>query len=190
MAEPEVLRLIPAAIERFGARVRAVPADRWDAPTPCTDWDVRDLVNHVTGEQLWAPHLLRGDTLDAVGDRYDGDVLGSDPIQTWDTAATGAEQAWGTLAREGLLVHTSMGQIPVEEYAEQMHLDLVVHGWDLARGAGLDSAIAREVAEHVLTYVEPRADAFAGSGIFSDPVPVDSDDPADRLLGLLGRDPR
>ena len=37
-------------------------------------------------------HLLRGDTLDAVGDRYDGDVLGSDPVQTWDKAATGAER--------------------------------------------------------------------------------------------------
>ncbi|HEX2175842.1 MAG TPA: TIGR03086 family metal-binding protein, partial [Nocardioidaceae bacterium] len=160
------------------------------APTPCTDWSVRDVVNHVTGEQLWAPHLLRGESLEQVGDRYDGDVLGAEPTQTWDEAAAGALRAWRTLGGEDLLVHTSIGQIPVEEYAEQMHLDLVVHGWDLARGAGLDADVPADVAAHVLTYVEPRADMFAGSGIFSPPVQVDSTDPGDRLLGLLGRDPR
>ena len=189
-SESKVFRLIPAALERFGALVHDVPAERWDAPTPCTDWTVRDVVNHVTGEQLWAPHLLRGESLEEVGDRYDGDVLGSDPGATWDTAAHEAAQAWQTLPRGGLQVHTSMGRIPVEEYAEQMHLDLVVHGWDLGRGAGLDTSVPREAAEQVLAYVEPRAGAFAGSGIFAEPVPVESDDPADRLLGLLGRDPR
>jgi uncharacterized protein (TIGR03086 family) len=189
MAESNVFKLIPSALERFGARVQDVPADRWDASTPCSDWSVRDLVNHVTGEQLWAPHLIRGETLEQIGDRYDGDVLGADPAATWDEAAAGAREAWGSV-RDGLRVHTSMGPIPVEEYAEQMHLDLVVHGWDLARGAGLDASIPREAAEQVLRYVEPRAEMFAGSGIFAEPVPVDSEDPADRLLGLLGRDPR
>ncbi len=34
-------------------RVRAVGADQWDAPTPCSDWTVRELVNHVVGEDRW-----------------------------------------------------------------------------------------------------------------------------------------
>jgi uncharacterized protein (TIGR03086 family) len=190
MAEQHVFRLMPAAIERFGARVHEVPAAAWDAATPCTDWSVRDLVNHVTNEQLWAPHLLRGETLDEVGDRYDGDQLGADPTAAWDRAAADARKAWETLAREGARVHTSMGQIPVEEYAEQMHLDLVVHAWDLARGAGLDPALPTEAVEHLLGFVEPRAEEFSGYGVFAPPVAVDSGEPADRLLGLLGRDPR
>ncbi len=190
MAATSALTRMPAALERFGSRVHQVPAAAWDAPTPCADWTVRDLVNHVTGEQLWAPHLLRGETLGDVGDRYDGDVLGAEPTLAWDRAAAGSLEAWQTLVREGLRVHTSVGQIPVEEYAEQMHLDLVVHGWDLARGAGLDASVPADVAEHILGYVEPRIDAFSGSGIFAAPVPVDSDDPADRLLGMLGRVPR
>lgn len=190
MATLRVLRLMPAALERFGERVHQVPVSRWDASTPCTQWSVRDLVNHVAGEQMWAPHLLRGETIEEVGDRYDGDVLGREPVATWDEAAAGALQAWRTLAREGLEVHTSAGLMPVEEYAEQMHLDLVVHGWDLARGAGLDTHIPVEAAEHVLAYAEPLVEAYAGSGIFGQPVHVDSDSPADRLLGLLGRDPQ
>jgi uncharacterized protein (TIGR03086 family) len=190
MAPLKVLPLMPAALERFGALVHDVPTDRWEADTPCSDWSVRDLVNHVAGEQMWAPHLLRGETLEQVGDRYDGDVLGDRPARTWDTAASGALQAWQTLAHEGLQVHTSVGQMPVEEYAEQMHLDLVVHGWDLARGAGLDATVPDDAASHILAYVEPRLHAFSGSGIFSEPVAVDSDAPGDRLLGMLGRDPR
>ena len=190
MTALRVLRLIPAALELFGERVHQVPASRWDASTPCTDWSVRDLVNHVTGEQLWAPHLLRGETLEQVGDRYDGDVLGDDPRTTWDEAAARALEAWRTLAREGLEVHTSVGLMPVEEYAEQMHLDLVVHGWDLARGAGLDATIPDEAAAHVLAHVEPRIDDYSGYGIFAPPVAVESDSAGDRLLGMLGRDPR
>jgi uncharacterized protein (TIGR03086 family) len=189
MAVHDVLAMMPAALDRFGARVHEVPAASWDAPTPCSDWTVRDLVNHVAGEQLWAPHLLRGETMDQVGDRYDGDVLGADPTTVWDEAAAQARRAWESVG-DGQQVHTSMGWIPVEEYAEQMHLDLVVHGWDLARGAGLDASMPADAAERVLAYAEPRADDFSGSGIFGPPVPIESDDPADRLLALLGRDPR
>lgn len=188
MGDLVVLRLMPAALERFGARVRSVPDDAWDAPTPCSRWSVRDLVGHVTSEQLWAPHLLRGETLADVGDRYDGDVLGADPRSAWDAAAAPAAAAWRS-ARADQHVDTSMGPLALEEYAEQMHLDLVVHGWDLARGAGLDTSTPREAAEHVLGFVEPRAAELAGHGVFADPVAVDSTEPLDRLLGLLGRDP-
>ena len=193
MSPTTAITLMPAALERFGERVHAVPAAGWDAPTPCTDWTVRDLVNHVTGEQLWAPHLLRGETMEQVGDRYDGDVLGAEPTAAWDTAAAAARTAWENVAgdgHEGLRVHTSMGQIPVEDYAEQMHIDLVVHGWDLAKGAGLLADVPGDHARHALTYVEPRAELFSGSGVFGPPMRLDTDDPAERLLALLGRDPR
>jgi uncharacterized protein (TIGR03086 family) len=189
MAEQNVFRLMPAALRRFGARVHEIPAAAWDAPTPCTEWSVRDLVNHVTVEQLWAPHLLRGETLDEVGDRYDGDQLGADPTGMWDRAAEDARKAWEA-AGDDASVDTSMGPLPVREYAEQMHLDLLVHGWDLARGAGLDPALPADSVEHALAFVEPRAEEFAGYGVFAPPVDVASTDPADRLLALLGRAPR
>jgi len=181
--------LIPSAIDDFDAKVRAVPADRWDGPTPCTEWSVRDLVNHVTGEHLWAPHLLRGETLDQVGDRYDGDVVGEDPLGAWTAAAEQSRQSWLD-AKAGSSVQTSMGPTPVEEYGEQMYMDLVVHGWDLARGAGLDDGIDAAAAEHILGYIEPQISAWAGYGVFADRVEGDFTEPSDRLLALIGRDPR
>jgi hypothetical protein len=45
------------ACDEFDARVQAIRPDQWDAPTPCSDWTVRDLVNHVTVEELWVPPL-------------------------------------------------------------------------------------------------------------------------------------
>lgn len=180
--------LIPPALEAFSERVHNVPADGWDAPTPCTQWSVRDLVNHLTSEHLWAPHLLRGETMAEVGDQYDGDVLGDDPATSWGVAAAESKTAWQD-ATDGQVVHLSFGDAPTSEYAEQMLLDLTVHGWDLAQGAGLDMEMDPEATEHVLAYARARAGELAGTGLFADPVEVDSSDPADQLLALLGRRP-
>ena len=75
----DVQRFHARAVEAFGERVRAVPDDRWNGSTPCTDWDVRALVNHLVGENLWTPPLFEGKTIAEIGDVYDGDVLGADP---------------------------------------------------------------------------------------------------------------
>lgn len=182
-------QLIPAAIDAFTAKVQAIADDSWQAPTPDTEWTVRDLVNHVTSEHLWAPHLLRGETLDQVGDRYDGDVLGTAAVAAWTGAAAASRQAWQEVDPNAE-VHLSDGLNPVGEYAAQMHLDLVVHGWDLARGAGLDDSIDPEIAQLILQYVEPVAGAWAAAGMFGAPVEGDFTEPPDRLLALLGRDPR
>jgi uncharacterized protein (TIGR03086 family) len=182
----EVLGLIPDGIDALGALVDGVPADRWDAPTPCADWSVRDLVNHMTSEHLWAPHLLRGETLEQVGDRYDGDVLGDDPAGGWRRAAAASHEAWAQ-ADPDARVHVSLGVVPLVEYAEQMYLDLLVHGWDLARGAGLDYPMDPAGAEHALRYVTPHIGEW--SGAFAEPVETGSESPADRLVAITGRDP-
>jgi uncharacterized protein (TIGR03086 family) len=181
--------LIPLAAEGFAWRVHAVAEDGWSARTPAEEWTVRDLVNHLVGEQLWVPHLLRGDTLEEVGDRYDGDVLGDDPVAAWDAAADGAVQAWAALDDDRRPVHTSMGEIPAREYGEQMLMDLTVHAWDLARGAGVDDRLDVQCVAHVLDYVRPHIDEWQGFGVFAPPVATDSADPQDQLLALTGRRP-
>lgn len=61
------------ALDLFSSHVHAVRDDQWGAPTPCAEWSVRDLVNHLTGEQLWVPDLVReGRSVAEVGDAYDG----------------------------------------------------------------------------------------------------------------------
>jgi uncharacterized protein (TIGR03086 family) len=180
--------LMPRAAEVFGDHVHRVADDRWKAPTPCTEWSVHDLVNHVVAEHLWAPHLIDGQTIERVGDRYDGDVLGDDPVAAWDAAIAGSLAAWAR-AGDDEIVHLSMGEAPVSEYAEQMLFDLAVHAWDLAHGAGLPDRLDPGVVEHVWAYASQVVPQWQGSGIFARPVKVDSDDRQDQLIGLAGRHP-
>ncbi|MFI5829828.1 maleylpyruvate isomerase N-terminal domain-containing protein [Streptomyces sp. NPDC051578] len=72
-----LLREHAEALRPFGARVRAVTDGQWAAATPCTEWTVRDLLDHVTAEQLWVPPLVaEGRAVEEVGDELSGDVLG------------------------------------------------------------------------------------------------------------------
>src|SRR5439155_14251464 len=97
------------AVEAFGGLVRAVGDERWAGSTPCAEWDVRALVNHLVGENLWTPPLFEGKTIADVGDAYDGDVLGADPKLAWDACAGPAVDAvQGEGAMDGI-VHLSFG---------------------------------------------------------------------------------
>jgi len=87
-----------SAMAEFDRRVRAVRPEQWHNPTPCTEWDVRALVNHLVAEQLWAPLLLDGATVEDVGDRFDGDQLGADPVAAWASAAAAAVTADGRVS--------------------------------------------------------------------------------------------
>ncbi|MFC4858988.1 TIGR03086 family metal-binding protein [Actinophytocola glycyrrhizae] len=178
------------AMDVFGHAVHKVGLTDWDSPTPCTQWSVRDLVNHLVVEQLWVPEVLAGRTVAEVGDRFDGDQLGDDPLAAWDEASDVARSAWLQPGAVDRTVHLSFGDVDAAEYGWQMTTDLAVHGWDLATALGADAGIPDELAEAVLAYVEPQVAAWSGTGMFADPVPVPSDAPAaTRLAGLLGRRP-
>ena len=185
--QPDARTLLPAAIDRFTARVHAVGDDRWDAPTPCASWSVADLVAHLCSEHLWAPHELAGTSMEEVGDRYDGDLLQGNPARAWDRAAARSRPRWPALAEHAPRVHTVFGWIPVGEYAEQMLLDLTVHEWDLARGAGLDERVDQDAVGRALAYLDGDPVMLTGTGLFADPVPARSGDPQDELLARLGR---
>jgi uncharacterized protein (TIGR03086 family) len=188
MTHTEPRALLPAAAKEFTDRVHAIAPDAWRRATPDEDWTVRDLVNHLVAEHLWAPPLLAGRTVAEVGDRFDGDVLGGDPVRAWDEAITESLRSWAR-ADDEQPVHLSSGATPAREYAEQMLLDLVVHSWDLARGAGLDERLPTPLVEHAYAYARPRAEQWRSGGIFGPRIDIDSTDPQDRLLALLGRRP-
>ena len=124
--------LMATAIDGFEQRLGAVGATEWNAATPCDDWDVRTLVNHVVGELLWMPPLLEGKTIAEVGDRFDGDVLGSDPLATCKSAAAAAHAATFEPGAQDRIVHLSFGDFPGSEYVGQVVSDVIIHTWDLA----------------------------------------------------------
>ena len=176
------------ATEFFGGHVHAASAGSWSAPTPCTDWNVHDLVNHVVNEQLWARPLIEGRTIAEIGDQFDGDLLGPDPAGAWDRAAQQSRSALGAPGAQEQTVHLSYGDETAENYTSQMALDALVHGWDLACGIGADRAMPPELVSWAIEMVEPMIDSWAASGLFGSQLSVDEDaDEQTRLLALLGR---
>lgn len=178
------------ALDLLGDRARGIADGSWDRPTPCAEWDVRDLVEHNVRENYWAEQLLAGRTIEEVGDRFAGDLLGDDPVEDYDDSARRAREA---AAREGALnrdVHVSYGPIPGAAFLEHRWIDLVVHAWDLAVATGQDPQVPEDLAAEAERIMRSQEEMVRASGVFSDAVEVGDDAPTiERLVAFLGRDP-
>lgn len=181
------------ALRSTHAIVAMIKDDQWGDPTPCDEWDVRALVNHLVAENLWVDPLVSGHTIDDVGDRYDGDVLGRDAVAAYDSSARAASHAFHRPGAMDAPVAVSYGPVPGRIFARHRILDVVVHGWDLAVATGqayqLDDATVQTVLDFQTESASPENAAMRDS-IFGPIVDVPADAPAwDRAIGLAGRDP-
>lgn len=183
---------MPEAFRRstmeFDARVQQIADGQWESPTPCTEWNVRDLVNHLVYEDRWAKPLFDGKTIAEVGDAFDGDLLGADPKKAWSDAraeAVGAVSADDAMEK---IVHLSFGDIPGSDYTMQLLCDHVIHAWDLARAIGADEKLDPELVKMCHDVMAPQEQTLRRSGSFGDRVSVPQDaDLQTRLLALVGR---
>jgi uncharacterized protein (TIGR03086 family) len=176
------------ATDAFGARVHAVRDDQWELPTPCSEWNVRQLVNHLVYENRWTPPLFAGRTIAEVGDRFEGDLLGDDPKAAWDGSAkeaVAAVQEHGAMERT---VHLSFGDVPGSEYAMQLFADHLIHGWDLARAIGADERLDPELVGACARWFEANEQGYRSVGAVG-PRPETSSgaDPQTTLLAAFGR---
>ena len=178
----------PAA-ERVAALLPGVRDDRLDAPTPCPDMTVGELLGHLIG----LSEAFRGGAEKAPDP---GAPPATPPALApdWRTALPARldalTAAWRMpAARDG---STSVGgvEMPAAMVAVVALDELVLHGWDLARATGQPYEPDPASVEACLTFVAPTATPEGVPGLFGPPVPVPDDAPAlDRLLGLSGRDP-
>jgi len=178
------------SVRGFAALVASIGPDQWGAPTPCAEWDVRALVNHVVSEQRWSVPLFAGATIAEVGDKYDGDVLGADPVLS---ATEAAEDATAAVSEGGAMdrtVHLSFGETPAVEYVHQLLADHLVHGWDLAAAIGADTTIEPDGLAECATWFDEREDLYRAGGAIGPAVAVGADaSDTDRLVARFGRDP-
>ena len=191
MTADEPIDQLSRAIDQTSAIISRIHPDQTTLPTPCTAWDVRDLVNHVV-------HDVQQFTAMAGGGRYqqqDSDVIGDDWIGAYRDAAGSLLAAW---RREGALetpVKLPWGEQPATWSIGQQITDLVVHGWDIAVATGQSTDLDPELGQLSLDWAkenlrpEFRGDEASGK-VFGPEVSVPDDAPLhDRLAGFFGRDP-
>jgi uncharacterized protein (TIGR03086 family) len=158
-------------------------------PTPCSEWDVRALVNHVVGANVRYALLLHGAPTAQVEATRCLDHLGDDPRASFVTTADRVVPCFhedGALER---VAHHVIGDRSGHELLSMRILDVAVHGWDLARAIGVDEALGDELVAFLLAYTadldSAHGRAFAAAG--TDVPPGASSQ--DRLLYRLGRQP-
>jgi uncharacterized protein (TIGR03086 family) len=176
------------AVAEFDARVQQIGDQDWQGTTPDEEWNVRDVVNHVVGEDLWAPPLLAGSTIAEVGDRFDGDVLGAEPKAAWKLASAAAVKAVEADGAMDRIVHLSFGDFPGREYAMQMFADHLIHAWDLARAIGADESLDTALVASCATWFDSVEDAYRSAGaIAARPAAPGDADAQTVLLARFGR---
>ncbi|GIH94027.1 TIGR03086 family metal-binding protein [Planobispora siamensis] len=176
------------ALDDFGALVHRIAPEQWENATPCVDWNVRALVNHVVGESLWVPELLAGRTVAELGDTYDGDLLGDDPGKAFDAAASAAVHAASADGSLTCVTHLSFGDVPGREYITELFADALIHTWDLARAIGADDRLDPELVETCADWFAGAEDGYRQAGVIGEQQPLPPDpDPQTRLLASWGR---
>jgi uncharacterized protein (TIGR03086 family) len=159
--------------------VRAIEPGQLTNPTPCAEFDVRELVHHLL---YWGPSLEGAGRKENVPPAevsttdWKGALLAQlrRTVEAWTPAS-----AW-----EG---STSMG--PAQTVGEMIVGELVVHAWDLARATGQRPDLPDDLLAYTYDGIAAGADQGREMGLYGPEVPVPSDAPLlDRILGLTGRD--
>ncbi|WP_326761694.1 TIGR03086 family metal-binding protein [Streptomyces phaeochromogenes] len=177
-----VLHACDEVLDAVGELVSAVEPGQFGQPTACADWDVQTLLNHLVWENLLWAGLADG----TPRSDFTADHLGDDHVAAFRTASQAARSAFG---RPGML-ERRYGPAPGRRLVEQLVIEMLVHGWDLAQAIGHPYDTTQHVAETVLPVVReiygdlPRT--AAGSFAPPQPVPYDAG-PLDRLATYLGR---
>lgn len=184
----DVRDLHRGAVRNAGDLILGTPEDRFAAPTPCADWDVRALIGHMIAGNLLYAHAARG----AAPNDFDfsRDFFGDDPMAAFDASAADVHDAFsGDHVLESDFV-LPFGAFPAE-FAIGLHVvDLVVHAWDLSTATGQETRIDNELLAFGIQHSE-IPDEFRGPGMpFGPKVDVPAAAlPVDRLVGEMGRDP-
>ncbi len=168
--------------DRFREIVAAVPQDRWSSPSPCEDWTALDVTRHVV-ESHGLFEQLAGRPLDATPD------VDADPVGAFDTVRAIVQADLDDPERAATSWDGHFGRTTFEDAIDRfVGLDLVVHGWDVAKATGGDTSIGAEDLDVLESAVVGFGEAARAPGVFRPELDVPADaDQQTRVLALLGR---
>jgi len=187
-AQVDVVEVYVEALAVFGNTVRDVEEHEWDLPTPCHDWNIKEVVAHVVLGEAALPSVLAGE-MNTTQAAFGPELLGSNPLMSWRGTALRAIEAAREPGVAERVFELDMGAVTGEQLLNYRITDNVVHAWDISTGAGRPTPIAEPQANWLLDFWMPAAAEMGDSPFFAKPLHPASDSASDRLLALLGRAP-
>ena len=158
--------------------------------TPCTDWDLRTLLNHMI---LWTSYSAERRAYgESVAEELMSKDFTAEPgyAQAYQAQLARAVDAWSK-PEAWVGDRNVMGSAtPAADIAAMLIMEMVLHGWDVAKATGQDYHCDGELAQALFGTVRAQGDMFRQYEGFAAVVPVPDDATAfDRALALSGRDP-
>ncbi len=173
------------AFDAVAGLISNIRADQWSVPTPCTDWTVRRLVNHLIGMNRVFAALLADQP---PPPRPSADHIEGDPVGAYRDSAATLLAGFGL---PGVLERTYHGPLGTATGAERLQIrlyDLLAHGWDLAQATEQPVDLPGDLAEQSLVFARTQLTEQARPGRFGPAQIVAERAPAiERLVAFLGR---
>jgi uncharacterized protein (TIGR03086 family) len=185
------LELYLSALNRLRTVVDAVPADRWNAATPCPDWSARQLLGHLIDGQHQVVSMVNGDgpRPPVTEPEALASLAGPEPATAWRRTHQNTDQRLREVA-PGTSVPTPLGARTVEELLGIALIEPVIHGWDLASATGQPATIESAAASALLPGVLALGTQLQATGMYRTSISVADHAPAhEQLLAALGRNP-
>jgi uncharacterized protein (TIGR03086 family) len=192
MTEQEVFILADRALKTVVDQIRD---DQWglvvpDDMTRESGTTLRELVDYHARDDAWVPDVLAGRTIEEVGDKHAGDLLGDHPKLSFASIVETAVLAVGDFGDLDRTVHLTYGDWPAREYLKHITSFRGLRVHDIAKLIGADTTMPPDLVRGLWEILSPQAEEWRKLGVYGPAVPVPEDAPLqDRLLGLTGRRP-
>lgn len=171
------------------AVVANISKDQLELPTPCAEWNVEHVLDHLIGGCMTMAAAARGEKSSAIEESGN---IGEDHVTAFREAARSTVESYRA-ADPDAPFEFPWGQTPPDVALNLALTDMTVHGWDLAKATDQDFEPDENIAEALYGFVTnmmvPKGQMPRG-GNFGEPIDVPDDASAkDRLVAYLGRQP-
>lgn len=157
------------------------PAEWSRTPNPT----LRHILAAHAYDEAWVPDVLAGRTAAEVGGAYDGDLLGDDPIASYDEINDAATDAVTGDLDYDKIVHLSYGDFTLGEYLEHVSTYRAFQAWSIAHLLGLEYSLPDPLVDGLWEIIGPQIDGFRAMGVF--PPEIEAPEGADSQTRLLAK---
>ncbi len=174
------------------AAVAGVPADSWQRPTPCSEWNVTQVLQHAALDQeVWAA-MVGGTETPGENPFAPSGQIGTEPLAYAEAALNASGPAWTSIDEDAGSVPTPLPQGPMAPAAAGVAaaLDAAIHAWDIAMATGQGSPLTSELARALTPVAQSIVEPLRQYGAYAAALePTAGADEAEALLCYLGRCP-
>lgn len=193
---PDPVEMFRKTTLRVREIVASVEQSQAQYPTPCSEWDVRGILNHLIGGLEFTAGCIAGNPPDIRVAEADSSYIDEPDIamliEAYHTLLDRVLQSGSEPgALDGIVSTPYFGEMPVSQIFIGTTMDQLIHGWDLAKATGQDTTLDAGLVEFAYGMLSSGfAEMGRQAGFIGPEVAIPEDgSPQDKLIAYMGRQP-